>query len=89
MAKKKLNTTGLIDEAAERVGDLDPSPAASRHDRAPLKLEKRTRAATEQMNFRVSEGLGRDIKRWALDHDVAPADVIEAGFEMVKAKFGP
>lgn len=57
--------------------------------RAPLKPERRTRTETEQMNFRVSQGLGRDIKLWALSHDVTPADVLEQGFELMKAKYGP
>jgi hypothetical protein len=89
MARKLLNTSSLIEDAAERVGDVEPAKTSDRRQRAPVNPEKRERTETEQMNFRVSRGLGRDIKRWALDHDVAPADVLEQGFELMKAKYGP
>jgi hypothetical protein len=89
MARKKLDTAGLIDDAAERANDVEPASTSKRRQRAPLKPERRTRTETEQMNFRVSQGLGRDIKLWALSHDVTPADVLEQGFELMKAKYGP
>jgi len=89
MPRKLLNTSSLIEDAAERVGDVEPKQASGRRQRGPLNPVRRERAATEQMNFRVSQGLGRDIKRWALDHDVTPADVLEEAFELMKEKYGP
>jgi hypothetical protein len=83
MAKKKLNTSSMISDASsiiEPAQDSSKPPSG-----AP---EKRKREATEQLNVRVTEGLGVDMKMWALAHQINPADVIEQGFELMKAKYG-
>lgn len=86
MAKKKLDTSGMIGTAASVIEQ--PQEAATPRQKGVLAPEKRRRASTEQFNIRVSEGLGDEIKMWALAHKVTPADVLEQGFELMKSKFG-
>ena len=89
MAKKKLNTAGMIGDAASAIEPTEvTSDAPSKATKAPVLPQKRKRDATEQLNIRVSEGLGKDLKIWAIAHDINPADIIEQGFELMKAKYG-
>ena len=84
--KKKLNTASVINTASEvietpKLVDIEPRPSG-------YEPQKRKRVNTEQLNVRVNEGLSKDLKMWAMAHGVNPADVIEQGFELMKAKYG-
>lgn len=58
MARKKLDTAGLIDDAAERANDVEPASTSKRRQRAPLKPERAHAHGNRADEFSCQPGPG-------------------------------